>query len=125
MDKKKRLRKECDKLLKEVIIKKYGRCEVCGQTFGITAHHIFPRSSYGHLRYDIDNSACLCMGCHFAHHTKAEPLIHHTIISKRGQKWFNSLKAKSLKRPQSYQTIGYYTDTLKTLKNLSNSHLEQ
>ncbi len=76
-------------------------------------HHFYPKGLYGHLRYELDNGVPLCMGHHFAHHHRGDPLVHQMIIDKRGKRWFNRLKKKAFKRPtSSYQTISYYEDII-------------
>ena len=78
-------------------IRQYGRCEVCGKTKRLNAHHFYSRSIRV-LRWDIDNGFCLCVGCHVfssnfsAHKTPAE--FFEWAIDKRGRSWYNSLKKK-------------------------------
>ena len=110
--KKAKLRKECDNLWYQAVIERWGtRCEVCGKSASL-GHHFFTKSSYGHLRYDIDNGISLCMGCHFTLHNKQDTMITLKIIKKRGQNWLNSLEARAKIRPEgSYQTLKYYEET--------------
>ncbi len=78
-------------------IRQYGRCEVCGKTKRLNAHHFYSRSIRV-LRWDVDNGFCLCVGCHVfssnfsAHKTPAE--FFEWAIDKRGRSWYNSLKKK-------------------------------
>ena len=76
-------------------------CEVCGEP-SIQVHHFFPKSLYPELRHDLQNGISLCMGCHFKHHHRGDPMIHQTIIEKRGKKWLNNLKSK-IKKPINHQ----------------------
>ena len=117
LNKKQRLRGKADKLWKEVIIRRSGKtCEITGQTHALDPHHFYPKGLYGHLRYDLDNGVAIKRGLHFAHHHKGDPAIHQRIIEKRGQKWFKQLQQKARERqPMSYQTIGYYEDTIERL----------
>lgn len=112
MDNKARLRKTADRIWFLKCIKK--ECEVCGKEAS-QVHHFFPKGQFGHLRYDINNGISICNACHFSHHTKGNPIIHQTIIQKRGQKWYEELRDKSRKSPQSYQTIAYYKNTINKL----------
>lgn len=115
--KKQKLRIECDTLFKRKIIElSNGRCELCGDTFGVTAHHFFPRSLAGHLIHYLPNGVCLCRNCHFAHHIKSDPEIHELIIRQRGRKWFNSLKEKKKEKHFSFKTIDYYNKVIEKLK---------
>ena len=115
---KRKLRKEADELLQEKAIKKYGnKCEICNGTFRIGGHHIFSKSQYGFLRYDLDNIAVLCSGCHIIKlHSRADPLILEKIKEKRGQRWWKKLLLKAQKRPSgAYLTLKWYEDQLKNL----------
>lgn len=55
---KKKLIKKADKLWSEIIRSK-GRCEVCGRTDTLNAHHIVSRSNH-YLRHETRNGVCLC-----------------------------------------------------------------
>ena len=117
-----KLRAECDRLLQEKAIEKYGNhCEICSGTYRIGGHHIFSKSQYGFLRYDLDNIAVLCSACHIIKlHSRADPLILEKIKEKRGLKWWNNLKRKAQKRPSgSYLTLKWYKDQLDQLKRKS------
>lgn len=116
--KKQKLKAQCDKLFKAKIVEEAeDKCVVCGSyNFGNTAHHFVPRSLAGHMVYYIPNGVCLCRGCHFAHHTKGDPSIHATIIERRGRKWYNDLMEKRKEQHYSYQTIQYYLDVIKELR---------
>lgn len=115
-NKKAKLRIEADKLWKLKVIKGKPMCEVCGQVITDTAHHFFPKSQYGHLRYNISNGVAICRKCHFTHHNIDDPTIHATIIEKRGRKWYNKLKEESRLSPQSYQLVSYYQNIINKLK---------
>jgi len=113
MDKKKRLRKQADKLWFEILIKP--KCEVCDSQ-AKQVHHFFPKSSYGHLRYNMNNGINLCMHCHLKIHLKGDPQIIIAIKKKRGKVWYNNLLKEARDRPQgSYQTIGYYQNIIEEL----------
>lgn len=77
MNPKKTLRKKLDTKALDLwskIIRQKGVCEICGaiktDDLILTAHHIVPRD-WSAGRYEIDNGACLCWGCHSMQ--KAEP----------------------------------------------------
>ncbi len=115
--KKKKLRAECDRLFKQVILKKYKSCEVCSGSWQLTAHHYFPRSMAGFIVYLPENGVCLCGHCHFAHHFKGNPLIHQAIMEKRGIEWFNELALKAKEKHASFKTIMWYQEAIENLIN--------
>ena len=88
--------KKLDKAWSEAI-RKSGRCEVCGKTTRLNAHHFYSRS-IRIVRWDMDNGFCLCVGCHVfsskfsAHKTPAE--FVEWAIEKRGQEWYDNLKER-------------------------------
>jgi len=73
------------------------QCEYCGKNTSLHSHHIFSRSNH-HLRWDLENGACLCalhhtMGLHSAH--KAPLEFAEFFKEKRGLKWYRTLIEKS------------------------------
>jgi len=59
---KKTLCKKCDDEWSKQIRSK-GKCEVCGSTRFLNAHHIIGRRNL-HLRHKLRNGVCVCAGCH-------------------------------------------------------------
>ncbi len=53
---------KCDKLWSE-LIRSVGKCEICGATEKLQAHHLIDRE-YSQYRLDLDNGICLCAKCH-------------------------------------------------------------
>lgn len=43
---------------------KDGACANCGQANGLQAMHLFPKKRYPHMRFELDNGAPGCAGCH-------------------------------------------------------------
>ena len=117
--KKKRLQKQCKDLWKIAVFKKNGTtCELCGGNWKLTAHHYFYQSTYGFLKFDIDNGIVLCGKCHFKLHHQDPKSVESQIEEKRPKSWLNRLKKKAKNRPtSSYQTIGYYQSIIKELTN--------
>ncbi len=114
---KQKLKSEADKMFKEVIMVRAGYvCEVCGSSFGITAHHFIPRSLAGHLIHYLPNGVCLCQSCHFTLHFKSDPTIVAAIIKKRGAKWLEDLQERRKEKHYSFKTLSYYKDTIKELE---------
>jgi hypothetical protein len=51
------------------VIKNFGhKCQKCGSTKRITAHHIYTWNTHPELCFDVSNGACLCHKCHLAFH---------------------------------------------------------
>lgn len=94
-DKRTQLKRDLDKLVQEIFIKKYPYCLVCG---GKTSemHHFIPKSRSLFLRYKSKNLIPLCKSCHFKHHN-GDPDIHIIILQKRGIDWYNKLKKERYK----------------------------
>jgi 5-methylcytosine-specific restriction endonuclease McrA len=56
---------ELDMLAKAVVIERDGKWRLrCGSTEQLHSSHIFPKSKYPKLRFDIDNLKLLCFSCH-------------------------------------------------------------
>lgn len=53
-----------------VFIRDNRRCQQCGATEHIHAHHIKPWAEYPDLRFDVDNGVTLCEVCHGKVHGK-------------------------------------------------------
>ena len=58
--------KQANELWRHLVYKKAvdGKCAVCGTAKGLQAMHLFPKGRYPHLRFDLDNGAPGCPGCH-------------------------------------------------------------
>ena len=110
---KKKLRKIADKLWFQKLIKP--KCECCSKP-AVQVHHYFPKGSFGHLRYDLENGISLCQGCHLKIHFTGDPTVNQTIIEKRGKGWYNRLKKKAHeKQKPSYMTVKWYRDHIERL----------
>lgn len=59
---KKTLTKKLDKLWSKLVLSR-GKCEVCGKSEALNAHHYISRSNR-RLRWDLHNGICVCAGCH-------------------------------------------------------------
>lgn len=61
--------KLCDELWKRAIKERaQNKCELCGETFRLQAHHVIPRTNYS-TRYLVENGIALCYKhhIHWAH----------------------------------------------------------
>jgi len=85
-----------------LIVRKDCICELCGHKGDIKefdAHHIKKRGNLS-TRWDLDNSACLCKGCHrFKIHmdTFTVAILIDKLKKKRGKKWYEDLVKKTNK----------------------------
>jgi len=88
-DKRTQLKRDLDKLVQEIYVRKYPYCLVCG---GKTSemHHFISRGGSLFLRYDERNLIPLCARCHCSHHC-GNVTIRATILKKKGQKWLESI----------------------------------
>ena len=113
-----RLRKKADKLFYQVVMEKNnGICEVCGKQ-AVTAHHFITKASSSLLRYDLRNGVSICMGCHFAIHTKSDPELINILIKKRGQEWADEMyKIKHRENPK-YKGVEYYKGIIDKLQKM-------
>lgn len=66
------------KWVKEVT--KIGRCEMCGSTENIEAHHILYWSEYPIGRIDLKNGRCLCHKCHTKEHEGEQ--VYNLMLAK-------------------------------------------
>ena len=73
------------------------KCEYCGRTDTLNSHHIFSKSNRA-VRWDLANGICLCALHHalgnFSAH-KAPLEFAEWIRNKRGEEWYQELRAKS------------------------------
>lgn len=69
--------KEVSNTLWSKEIRAVGRCEICGKTDNLNAHHILEKSVWSHLARDLSNGICLCSD----HHTFNVDISPHRCIS--------------------------------------------
>jgi hypothetical protein len=92
--------KSLDTLWSERVKDRAGcKCEYCGKSYYLNAHHVFGRRHWG-LRWDLDNGVALCPNHHTfspifsAHQTPTK--FSDWIQEKRGLlDWYFPLKRKS------------------------------
>ena len=96
---------KADRALQDWYRRQYpkGKCEICGLPFDVM-HHFVPKSQSKALRFDDEkgNLVFICNGCHFRHHRTANPMIHGTVIKKRGMDWYNNLMDRQHKEKRDY-----------------------
>ena len=60
----KRLEQKLDALWSALVkLRDGGKCQHCGKTFGLEAHHVIERR-YTATRWDLENGVTLCYHCH-------------------------------------------------------------
>lgn len=58
-----------------------GKCEICGKTENLEAHHVLHWADYPMGRIDIKNGMCICVECHANEHVGES--CEHLIRSKK------------------------------------------
>lgn len=99
--------KDCDKLWKQVITKQ-GKCEKCGATTYVQAHHIIPRTCWP-LRYDLENGVALCRKHHLYWAHKNVLDFFRWIEDKRDLKYLEDNRHRTAKN--DYTAIYLYLKT--------------
>ena len=51
------------------------RCVYCDTTRHLSAHHIFPKSKYRGLKYNLNNGILMCSPCHIELHQLNDILV--------------------------------------------------
>ena len=74
------------------------KCEYCGTTENLNAHHIFSRNNRS-VKFDLDNGVCICASHHvfdptFSAH-KAPVEFIEWIKEYRGEEWYENLRRKA------------------------------
>lgn len=81
-----------------LVYKKYrGKCAKCGST-ACDPHHIFPKGSYPHLKYDLDNGIMLCRQHHDDYHFKRDKDVIAAIIRAVGVQEYTRLTVESKRK---------------------------
>lgn len=109
------IKKKLDKLWSETIRSK-GRCEICGKSDYLNAHHIIGRRALN-TRWDLRNGCCLCSGCHTFKNQSAhqDPLFFIEWLKKNRPEDLEYLKEKRKESPRPY-SVKDYEDILNKLK---------
>jgi hypothetical protein len=96
------IEKKLDKAWSERI-RSIGKCEYCGSTEHLNAHHIFSRANKA-TRYDLENGICLCSLHHTFSHTfsahKTPVEFTRWLDQYKGRDFVDKLseKAKNIKK---------------------------
>jgi len=112
------LSKVADKLWSQVI-RLIWKCEYCGKSEYLNAHHIFSRSNKG-LRWSLINGCCLCSG----HHVFSNEFSAHKTPCEFTY-WLEETKTKALmdelikqKQKPFKVTSEYLQETIKEFKEI-------
>lgn len=87
-----------DGLWSQLVKKRAGnKCEYCGRTTSLNAHHIFSRSNRA-TRWDEMNGLCVCVEHHifgnFSAHKSPIEFVEW-LKEKRGLKWYQELRRRA------------------------------
>jgi len=74
-------------------VRSIGKCDICGSTSNLTAHHLWDKKTHPTLAYQDENGVCLCAECHneFHKHYKQGPQVTPHMYQK-----FKVLKQQGL-----------------------------
>ncbi|MFA5442057.1 MAG: hypothetical protein WC288_01965 [Candidatus Paceibacterota bacterium] len=118
---KKELEKEASKLWQIACSLKWGnKCEVSGNPAS-TFHHFIYRSRCKAMTYDVMNGVPVSKEIHniihFSRYDDQRYEVLNKIIKKRGEDWFNYVKAKRLEsKPFNIRNIDWLKEQIKNLK---------
>ena len=101
------LERQLDAVVREIVLKRDGRCVVCGKTTNLQCGHLITRTKRG-VRWDLKNCNVQCAGCNFCHEHNPHPYTHW-FIQRYGLPEYENLFARS-------EAIGKFTlDELETM----------
>lgn len=116
---------EADRLWHKSVIKKWGIKCFFTETGKISkghyedcesAHHIKPKGSYPHLRYDFeDNGVPVCWPDHFKME-QCDRSMRDDIVVKRGEIWYNRLEKKAREMPASFKNLSWVNKQIEIMK---------
>lgn len=95
---------ELDKYF-SLIVRKIGKCFICGSTENLTCGHLITRVNYS-TRWDFENAECLCLKCNYKHEFHPEIFIELYIEKYGFEKYKNIIaKSKQIKKFQNFELI--------------------
>lgn len=89
----KKLIASLDKITREIVLVRDGRCVTCGKVENLQCGHLITRARYG-VRWDLLNCNVQCSGCNFRHEYNPE-IYTRWFLNKYGQAEYESLCNKS------------------------------
>ena len=112
----KKTRKETDDKWQEKCMGEGGYCGVCKANLANTCHHIIAKSISNRLRYELFNGIKICMGCHIAIHSSADPEVFRKLDEALGKERIKKLE--ELRREGVRTNLEWYQNNLERLKQL-------
>ena len=91
--KKGKLKRELDRLVQQIYIKRNPHCLVCRAPTDEMHHYVQKKQSLN-LRWEEINLIPLCKGCHCRHHRSGDPRVVQTIILVKGHEWADEIERK-------------------------------
>lgn len=119
---KSKLKNKMDKLWAKCV-RLNGKCEYCGSTQNLNAHHIFSRSKIS-TRWLLINGICLCVSCHTfstsfsAHKTPIE--FTYWLEESKGKRFINKLRKEA--NEVAHYTIDDLQNIYEELKKYYDKH---
>ena len=101
----KTIKKNCEKLYKEIILLRDEYCQWCGGTDCLQVHHIILRKRSACLFYDLLNLVLLCRGCHHRYHIDPQAgdwWFIHKFPARWGYLHFPVVNERGIKQPRRY-----------------------
>jgi len=89
---------------RRILLKKYDKCELCGDTRGIEVHHKIPLSVDGDDT--IDNLIVVCGKCHAILHSGTRKILQRAGIKRTQDK--ERLRKKALSFYEFIGTLDYF-----------------
>ena len=129
-EKMKSLDKKIDEAWAKIVKHRAGnKCEYCGKTTYLNAHHVYSRSKRS-TRWDLSNGVSLCVG----HHTFGEWSAHKNPIEfiewikeRRGQEWYDALRLQAnthlkLTKLEKENILFTFTEILRNYETKNNNN---
>ena len=107
--KRKKAKKEADKLFQIYGLNKEPLCRLCGKP-ATCVHHIIPKGRSNAVRYEIMNMASLCQGCHHLWHATQDVRLYERMRPKN----YKQLEAKS--RQEVRTNLSFYLEAIDKLR---------
>lgn len=118
--------RKLDKLVSEIVIKRDGRCIVCGSTKNLTCGHLFSRIAYS-TRWELgknivgylwpSNCYAQCLSCNLRHEYDPYPMMSK-VIGTYGQKLVDDLHREYVtpRKFKTYELVELYEKLSKNIE---------